>query len=138
MGCGRGILRTGGSDGLMLRVKRLCLSLAAVATVAALIPATATARSRYCSASGDLCYARIGSPVKLRISLAAKYFSRYRLCVTGPHGEVDCRRFRVHRLDNGLYQSTVSWPKHFPYRGKGSYTARWYAHGSKLGPAITF
>ena len=122
----------------MVRVKRLSLSLAAVATAAALIPATASARSSYCSPSGDLCYARIGSPVKLRISLAAKYFSRYRLCVTGPDGVTDCRRFYVHRTDNGLYQSTVKWPRHFPYRGRGSYKARWYALGSRLGPAITF
>ena len=122
----------------MLRVRRLGLFLAAAATVAALIPASASARSRYCSGSGDLCYAAIGSPVKLRISLAAHYFTRYRLCITGPDRKTDCRRFRVHRTEAGLYQSTVSWPKHFPYRGKGDYKARWYAHGSKLGPAITF
>jgi hypothetical protein len=125
----------------MGRVKRLSLPLATAALVTALIlPAGASARSSYCSTSGDICYGRVpgSSPVKLRISLAAKYFSRYRLCITGPHGERDCKRFRVHRTINGLYRSTVSWPKNFPYRGKGTYKARWYAQGTALGPAISF
>jgi hypothetical protein len=123
---------------MMIRVKRLSLSFAAAAMVAAMIPATASARTNYCSPSGDLCYGRIGSPVKLRISLAAKYFETYRLCVRGPDRVRDCKRFRVRRSDNGLYESTVRWPKHFPYRGKGIYRVRWYSGGNALGPAITF
>jgi hypothetical protein len=138
MGCeARGTLRTTPGDVLMGRVRRLSLSLAAAAIAVALIPASASAAS-YCSPSGDLCYGAAGSPVKLRISLAAEYFTRYRLCVRGPDGGRDCKRFRVRRADNGLYVSRVSWPKHFPWRGRGTYRARWYAQGNALGPAIKF
>jgi hypothetical protein len=119
-------------------MNRILIPLAAAAAVAAIIPATASAKSTYCSKSGDVCYQAKGSPIKLRITTAAKYFSRYRLCVTNPHGVRECHRFRVHKADGGTYSSSVSWPKHFQYGGKGTYRARWYAGGNRLGPAVSF
>jgi hypothetical protein len=114
--------------------------LAALAVAGALIPAAASARSAYCSPSGDLCYGKVrgSSPVKLGITLAANYFQRYRLCITDPHGVRECHRFRIRERENGTYGSVVSWPKHFEYGGKGTYRARWFALGGALGPAITF
>ena len=118
-------------------MNRTLILLAAVAALAAL-PATASAKSSYCSKSGDVCYQAKGSPIKLRITTAAKYFSRYRLCITNPHGARECHRFRMHAADAGTFASTVSWPKHYEYGGTGTYHARWYAHGSALGPAVSF
>src|SRR3954471_16443440 len=105
-------------------MKRVLIPVAAADAAAALIPASASAKSSYCSKSGDVCYQAKGSPIKLKITTAAKYFRRYRLCITNPHGARECHRFRMHAGDNGSYKSTVSWPKHFAYGGKGTYHAR--------------
>ena len=113
-------------------------TLIVVVAAALLVPATASAGSTYCSKSGDVCYQAKGSPIKLQITTAAKYFSRYRLCITNPHGVRECHRFRVHAAKAGTYSSTVSWPKHFAYGGKGTYKARCYAGGNQLGPAVSF
>ena len=118
--------------------------LAAAIAALALLPASAEAASKYCSKSGDVCYGAFKGPtssdqrIRLRITLAAHYFSRYRLCVTGPHGERDCHRFRVRRAAGGTYSSSVLWAGHFPYRGKGTYRARWSHAGTNLGPAVSF
>jgi hypothetical protein len=119
-------------------MKRILIPVAVAAAAAALIPASASARSTYCSKSGDVCYQAKGSPIKLKIRTAAKYFSKYRLCITNPHGVRECHRFRVHRTKSGQYSSTISWPKHYEYGGKGAYKARWYAGGNALGPAVSF
>ena len=124
----------------MALMKRAMTVIAVAASAAAVVPATASARSTYCSKSGDVCYGVVknSSPIRLQITTAAKYFSRYRLCITGPDGGRNCHRFRVKKGANGTYHSTISWPKHYPYRGKGRYKARWYASGNALGPAVTF
>ena len=113
----------------------------ALAVVLAAAPAApAEAASTYCSPSGDLCYGAFANspPVRLRITLFAQYFTRYRLCVTSPAGTRDCRRFSVRRTSRGLYGSNVRWSRHFPNRGRGTYRVRWSAGGEKLGPAVTF
>jgi hypothetical protein len=42
----------------------------------------------YCSSTGDICQSvrRVNGIRMLRISLAAKYFNRYTLCVKAPDG----------------------------------------------------
>ena len=106
----------------------------------ALCAAPAAARSSYCSPTGDLCFGARGqgTVTKLRITLMAHFFTRYRLCVTAPGGARDCRRFRVHRAAHGLYDSTVRWASHFPSHGPGTYRARWRSGGASLGPAVRF
>src|SRR5437764_13952389 len=37
--------------------------------------------SRYCSASGDVCYGVFKKPLRLRLALAGRYFRRYSLCL---------------------------------------------------------
>ena len=76
--------------------------------------------------------------MKLRITLMARYFRRYRLCVTAPDGERACKRFRVRELSNGLWEGNVRWARHFPNRGHGRYRVRWFAQGRALGPAVAF
>jgi hypothetical protein len=106
----------------------------------ALTPSSAWGlRSQYCSPSGDLCYGVVGgSPLRLRITLAAVYFTRYRLCVTSPDRQRSCRRFRVREVEGGVFQSTVRWSRHFPRRGHGTYRVRWLVGGDPLGPAVGF
>ena len=118
---------------------RFAAALAAASLVLAAAAPTAGAASTYCSPTGDLCYGKLArSPVKLRITLAAEYFERYRLCVTGPDGGRDCKRFSVRRQPSGVYESTVRWSRHFPNRGHGIYRARWFSGGRALGPRISY
>ncbi len=113
------------------------LSLAAAVLLA--IPPAASARSSYCSRSGDLCYGvmRPSGAVVLRIDTFARYFARYRLCVTDPSGRRSCRSFPIRRRGR-LYGSSVRWSRNFPQRGPGVYRAAWFAFRSRLGPVLTF
>jgi len=123
---------------MSLRTVPVALTAAALLAVGA-APSAASARSTYCSPTGDLCYAVVKhAPVRLRITTAAAYFARYQLCVTGPDGVRDCRRFRMLAAPHGLRQSTVRWSRHFPNRGHGTYRVRYRSGGHALGPAISF
>ena len=114
-------------------------SLAAL-TLFAVLATPAAARTAYCSPSGDLCYRAkdTGAATQLRITLAAHYFTRYRLCVTAPAGARTCKKFRVRRTSHGLYDSTVRWAKRFPNAGPGTYRVSWRQGGSTLGPSVSF
>ena len=114
-------------------------SLAAL-TLFAVLATPAAARTAYCSGSGDVCYRAkdTGAATQLRITLAAHYFTRYRLCVTAPGGARACKKFRVHRTSHGLYDSMVRWAKQFPNAGPGTYHASWRQGGSALGPSVSF
>jgi hypothetical protein len=106
----------------------------------AVLAAPAAARTAYCSPSGDLCYRAkdTGAATKLRITLAAHVFTRYRLCVTPPGHAGTCKSFRVRKTSHGLYDSTVRWSKHFPSAGPGTYKASWRQGGFALGPSVKF
>jgi hypothetical protein len=121
-------------------VKIAALPPIALAVLLLALPATAHARSSSCSPSGDVCYGAVGSgsAVRLRLTLAAEYFTRYRLCVRGPDGRRDCRRFRVRPIGNGMYGSTVRWARAFPSRGPGTYRATWDWGSGPVRPAVTF
>lgn len=94
-----------------------------------LLPGSASAHHRptvRCSPSGDVCQStrKVDGIRKLRITLAAKYFSRYRLCVTAPDDVRTCKVFRIH--DQGaVYGSSVRWGRAFPRSGPGAYDVRW-------------
>jgi hypothetical protein len=67
----------------------LCRSLllALIAALVAVAPRAAAEQTRvksYCSPSGDVCYGifKTGSVYSFRLTLAKKYFSRYKVCVT--------------------------------------------------------
>lgn len=126
----------------MLRRRAVLSGIAVVLAVGAVAGpvGTASARSTYCSPSGDVCYGAFGkgANVKLRLSLFAGYFTRYRLCVKAPGGKTDCRRFSLHRIQHGMYQSTVAWSKHFPFRGPGTYRASWSSSSGRFRPSIAF
>ena len=120
--------------------RRRLLTLFAVALTAAVVGpvSSATARSAYCSPTGDYCTSIVkrGGVVNLRIGTQAAYFRRYRLCVSPPTGRRTCRTFRLRR-DRRIYGSTVRWSRYFPNRGRGTYRVAWYAQ-TRLGPALDF
>jgi hypothetical protein len=80
----------------------------------------------YCSPSGDVCQStrKADGVRKLRITLAAKYFGRYRLCVIAPDDVRTCEEFRI-RKSGEVYGSSVRWSRHFPRSGPGAYDVRW-------------
>ncbi len=120
-------------------MRAACAVLVCVALLAVVVT-TADARPSYCSRTGDLCYGARGkgATVRLRITLAAHFFTRYRLCVTAPDGTRACHGFRVRAAPHGLFESTVRWSAHFPSAGPGTYRARWRSGGNALGPPVSF
>ena len=86
-----------------------------------------------CSPSGDVCtgITVTKSNVDLEITTAAKYFSRYQLCVKGPRSKA-CKSFPIHEADAGSYASTVRWNTNFPDQGKGLYRVTWQYYGKTL------
>ena len=116
------------------------------ALLALLVPttlgATTVPRKRvaaYCSPSGDVCYGifRRGQEVEFQLTTAARYFTRYRLCVRAPTGEVTCRNAPIKGLAE-QQSSTVRWSKNFPDRGQGVYRVTWSQSGVRLGPVLRF
>lgn len=98
-----------------------------------------SSRSVYCSPSGDLCQGalKIRGRTYLSITLAAKYFSTYELCVKPPQGARECDRFSVKRKGSG-YESRVRWSAHFEDHSKGTHRVAWYADGQKIGRGVSF
>ncbi len=93
----------------------------------------------YCSESGDVCQStkKVDGVRKLRITLAAKYFNRYKLCVKAPDDSTICKRFKI-RKQGSAYGSSVRWRKHFPHAGDGAYTVTWRTGGNRIGARLGF
>jgi hypothetical protein len=106
----------------------------------ALPAAPASAISRHCSVTGDVCYGAfgIGSHVRLRVTLAGNLFHTYKLCVRTPGGSRTCRQLHTWPIAHGLFQSTIHWRAHFPNKGPGRYGATWNPGGGAFQPPITF
>jgi hypothetical protein len=73
----------------------------------------------------------------VRISLAAKYFNRYTLCVKAPDGTRACHRFYIHDL-GVTFGSSVRWRRHFPNKGPGAYVVTWSSGGHRVGARLGF
>jgi hypothetical protein len=102
--------------------------------------ASAAALASYCSPSGDVCYGVFaqGRVVQLRITTAARYFSRYTLCVKPPAGVLRCRSFPLLRQAGSTWGSTVRHARQFPVPGAGTYRVTWKLNGTALGPTLRF
>lgn len=118
--------------------RRLVLALTLVALLATAAPAAAV--TRHCSASGDVCYGAFGAghATKLKLTLAARYFNRYTVCVRAANGTRNCRQFGIFSIGNGLFGSTVTWAAHFPAHGPGLYRATYRYGGASVSPSLTF
>ena len=80
----------------------------------------------YCSKTGDICQSvqKVDNVRKLRIATAAKYFGRFKLCVTAPDDSKKCKEFRIFK-EGPIWARSVRWSRHFPKKGGGAYTVRW-------------
>jgi hypothetical protein len=110
-------------------MRRIVVAALLAALVVTLAPAAAEARHRptlYCSPSGDLCQStrKVDGERRLRITLAARYFRRYELCVTAPDDTRACKEFRI-RKHGPVFGSSIRWKRHFPRKGPGAYDVRW-------------
>jgi hypothetical protein len=100
--------------------------------------------SAYCSASGDVCYGvfKIDGAAVLQITTAARYFSRYTLCVDPPGGgaagKVRCGSFPLFRRGGSAWGSSVKHARQFPRVGPGIYRVTWKSGGQALGPTLSF
>ena len=118
----------------------LAAAISAAAALGLVGGAVGIASKSYCSASGDVCYGiSTGSAGNHRLSLtlAAKYFSQYQLCVRKPTQPAACKRFRVVKTGQ-TWGRTVIWERTFPQHGPGIYRVTWLQRGRRLGPSLTF
>ena|SRR5918992_1279766 len=101
--------------------------------------ATAAPEATYCSPSGDVCYGITNKRgvVRLHLGLAARYFTRYRICVRAPRGATTCRGFPV-KGSRPQYGGTVRWDRNFPARGPGRYRVTWHQGRHRMGPPLSF
>lgn len=93
-----------------------------------------------CSPSGDVCKSvrRVDGVRRLRIMLAADYFERFRLCVTGPSGSPTCHTYRIRDL-GATFGSSIAWRANFPFEGRGDYKVVWkFIGGGLVGRALGF
>ena len=123
-------------------VVRRCLLLALAAALVAVTPGAAADQARiksYCSPSGDVCYGifKSGSVYSFRLTLAAKYFQRYRICVRPLGQKRTCKSFPVKKV-GANWGGKVSWQKNFPIAGPRRYRVTWWQGAHRLGPALSF
>jgi len=122
-------------------MRRALLAALAAALIAS-VPAQASHHARvksYCSPSGDVCYGifRSGSVYSFRLTLAAKYFQRYRVCVRPLGEQGKCKSFPVKKTGAG-WGGTVFWNRNYPVRGPRGYRVTWRQGTTRLGPPLTF
>jgi hypothetical protein len=121
---------------------RLALLAAIPAAALALLGgASAAEQARapsYCSMSGDVCYWIRTSrrAYTLRLTLAAKYFSRYRLCVRRLGQARTCKSFPVKKT-GAQWGGRVNWMRNFAH-APGRYRVTWWQRDSRLGPPLNF
>jgi hypothetical protein len=114
------------------------LSAAALALLGGASAAEEARAPSYCSTTGDLCYGiqKAGALYNLRLTLAAKYFSRYRICVKRVGRRVTCKSFPVKKR-GGQWGGKVNWWKNFPHAPR-RYRVTWLRGKNRIGPALNF
>jgi hypothetical protein len=126
----------------MARVSLLVAVFAALTVAATASAGLERSSAVHCSPSGDVCYA-VTAPrgvVTFRLTLAARYFGRYRVCVKPPGAAARCKSFPVRPVGQ-QYGGSVRWDRNFPNSGPGLYTVTWKQGTTgrrALGPALTF
>ena len=97
---------------------RRTLLLALIAALVAGAPSAAADQTRvksHCSMTGDVCYGifKSGSVYSFRLTLAAKYFQRYRICVRPLGEKAKCKSFPVKKT-GAAWGGTVVWQRNYP------------------------
>lgn len=123
-------------------LRMIVATVAAVALVVSVAPrAEAHHRPKvYCSESGDICQSvgKIDGVRKLRILLAARYFTTFHLCVRYPDGMRWCAPYRIRERDDGLYGRSVDWFKDWGGRMRGAYRVSWWVGDQRIGRRLAF
>ena len=123
-------------------MRKTLLLATVLATVAATDASGAVNEQRiasYCSPSGDVCYGifKAGGTYSFRLTLAAKYFQRYRVCVRPLGEQGTCKSFPVKKT-GASWGGTVVWNRNYPVRGPRGYRVTWRQGPTRLGPPLTF
>lgn len=104
--------------------------------------APASARSSWCSPSGDACTSVPKRDGVQRLRLGTFSFrGKVKVCVTPPRGSVRCRSFSLREGRRGIYEVDVRWSASFPDRGAGTYRVTFRPDatgGRKYGPTLSF
>lgn len=124
----------------MRRLQTIRMITATVAAVALVVSVAPRAMAHHrpnlnCSESGDLCQStrKVDAVRKLRIALAARYFTTFHLCVRDPDGYRICAPFRIRERADGTFARSVRWRQHFPSAGPGAYTVSWWVGDQCIG-----
>ena len=122
-------------------MRKIVMAATTAALMATIVPAAEAGHrpQEFCSESGDVCQStkKVNGVRKLTISLAAEYFSRYKLCVKAPDDTTTCKKFKIKDTGPG-YGSSIRWSKHFPDGGEGAYTVTWKNRGERVGARLGF
>jgi hypothetical protein len=124
-------------------MRRIILLVALAAGLAAAPLGSSANQSRiasHCSTSGDVCYGIFqGSAglIRFQLTTAAKYFSRYRICVRPLGTAAKCKSFRVGKV-GASWGGKVIWQRNFPMRGPRRYRVTWSQGGHRMGPSLSF
>jgi hypothetical protein len=123
----------------MLRRTVLTALIAAVVVAAPGAASDQTRVKSYCSTTGDVCFGifKAGGTYSFRLTLAAKYFQRYRVCVRPLGEQGTCKSFPVKKTGVG-WGGTVVWQRNYQVRGPRGYRVTWRQGTRRLGPSLTF
>jgi hypothetical protein len=100
----------------MARFIALVALIAGLAVAPLALSADQAKITSHCSASGDVCYGIFRgkvSVIRFRLTTAAKYFARYRICVRPLGQTATCKSFAVRKV-GANWGGTVVWQKNFP------------------------
>ena len=121
---------------------RRSLLLALIVCLVAAAPGAGADQTRvksYCSETGDVSYVifKTGGQYRFQLTLAAKYFARYRICVRPLGEQGTCKSFPVKKT-GAQWGGKVIWQRNFPVRGPRGYRVTWRQGTHRLGPPLTF
>ena len=122
-------------------MRKLIVTAISASLIAIIPPVEAHHRpNSHCSPTGDICQSteKVRDVRKLRIWLAAKYFSTFHLCVLDPDGYEICAPFRIRERDSGNFGRNVKWHRNFPPGGPGPYRVSWWVGDDRVGRKLGF
>lgn len=119
--------------------RSILISLALIAC-GLLAAAPASARSSYCSSTGDYCTSVARTDGKRMLRLGTFSFrGRVDICVNPPRGKTTCRHPKLRATSAGLYEAATPWHGAYRYHGHGIYKVTFAPAGAdQLGPTLSF
>ncbi len=127
---------------MRLLLVTVCLAAVACATATAAPDGRVAAR---CSASGDSCYGIFkdrGDVIRFQLTLAARYYNRYRICVkpppgVPPSGATACKSFPVEEDRLAVRRCRDLGTELPPIASPGRYRVTWTPGVQAVGPGVS-